>query len=120
MTLALKTKVSTDRVDETVDFYRRLFNMEVAETWNHPNDRGTILRFANGHEEALLEIYAVERPLALEGLSLQFKVADIDAFVAGLPGDVARRGPVDRPWGSRYVYLEDPSGVQVIVYEGGY
>lgn len=120
MNLALKTKVSTNRVDETVDFYRRLFDMEVAEAWDHPDDRGAILRFKDGSEEALLEVYAVERPLALEGLSLQFKVADIDAFVAGLPGDVARRGPVDRPWGARYVYLEDPAGVQVIVYEGGY
>lgn len=120
MTFALKTKLTTDRVDDTVRFYQCLFDMEVAEDWDHPGDRGTILRFKGGVEEALLEIYAAAEPFNLDGVSLQFKTEDVDEFVAGLPAGLAFRGPIDRPWGSRYVYLQDPAGVQVIVYEGGY
>ena len=27
-------------------------------------------------------------------------------------------GPIDRPWGNRYLFLRDPSGLRVVLYEG--
>jgi len=40
-------------------------------------------------------------------------------LLAQLPADAASRGPIQRPWGSRYAYLSDPNGIQVILFEGG-
>ena len=117
---ALKTKLTTTRLDETRDWYRAVCGMRIVEEWDEPGDCGCILAFAEGPEQALLEIYRGERASDFSGLSLQFRVADIVAFEAVLPRDVPRRGPVKRPWGSRYLYLDDPNGVAVIVYQGGY
>jgi uncharacterized glyoxalase superfamily protein PhnB len=52
------------------------------------------------------------------GLSLQFRTGDLDTFLVGIPANVCARGPVERPWGSRYACLTDPNGIGLIVYEG--
>jgi catechol 2,3-dioxygenase-like lactoylglutathione lyase family enzyme len=119
MAFSLKTKITTPRLDETRDYYVRVFDMVVAEEWDSPEDRGVILAFRDGREEAFLEIYEGEAAHDFSGLSLQFKTGDLTAFVDSLDPDVERRGPVERPWGSHYLYLSDPNGVAIIVYEGG-
>lgn len=35
------------------------------------------------------------------GVNLQFRIDDMEAFVAGLPEWLAYRGPTPRPWGTR-------------------
>ena len=87
---------------------------------DEPDDAGCILALPDAPEQALLEVYRGDKAHDFSGLSLQFRVPDIDAFAAALPADTAARGPVDRPWGSRYLYLTDPNGVAVIAYQGGY
>lgn len=119
MAFSLKTKITTPRLAETRDYYVRHFEMAVAEEWDEAKDKGVILAFRDGREEAFLEIYDGEEIYDFAGLSLQFKTDDLTAFVQGLDPDVERRGPVERPWGSRYLYLTDPNGVAIIVYEGG-
>lgn len=119
MSFSLKTKITTPKLVETRDFYMRLFGMAVAEEWDSEGDKGVILAFKDGREEAFLEIYDSAEVHDFSGLSLQFKAEDLDNFAANLAPDVARRGPVERPWGSRYLYLTDPNGVAIIVYEGG-
>lgn len=93
--------------------------MTVVEAWNEPGDVGAILAFPGGRQEAFLEVYYVDKPHEFDGLSLQFRVGSITAFTASLSDDIAFEGPVDRPWGSKYLYLRDPNDIQVIVYEGG-
>ena len=93
--------------------------MTVAEEWDEPGDRGVILVFPGSRQEAFLEVYHVDEPGGLDGLSLQFRVESLDDFIASLPKDVLYEGPTPRPWGSTYLYLRDPNDVQVIVYEGG-
>ena len=51
-------------------------------------------------------------------MSLQFRVSDLARIEPRLQGVVSCEGPSERPWGSVYLYLHDPSGIQVIVYEG--
>lgn len=119
MQFALKTKISTPRYLDTRSFYERLFGMTVAEEWDEPGDRGVILSLPEGRQEAFLEVYHVDEPSSLGGLSLQFRVDSLDEFLAGLPEDVPYEGPTPRPWGSTYLYLRDPNDIQVIVYEGG-
>ena len=118
MKYSLKTKISTPKAAETLDFYARVFQMKVVEEWDEPDDKGYILAFEGGESEALLEIYDVAKAHDFEGLSLQFKVENVGAFKALLPGDIESWGPVTRPWGAEYLYLTDPNGIMVIVYHG--
>lgn len=118
--LSLKTKLLTSRVAETRAFYERVFNMVLVEEWDHPDDAGVILSFAADRHEVLLEIYRDEKPHSYSGVSLQFKVADLDRFVDSLPPELVYEGPKPRPWGSVYVYIDDPNGVNIVVYEGGW
>lgn len=119
MHLSLKTKISTPLIEESVGWYKAVFGMVVAEQWNSPGDRGAILAFNANRTEAFLEIYHCEESHDFAGLSLQFRVQSMDRFIEGLPASIEYEGPKPRPWGSTYLYLRDPNGVSIIVYEGG-
>lgn len=116
----LKTKITTPHLNATKTFFESVLGLVVVEEWDEPNDRGVILEFESGSREALLEIYDGEATQDFSGLSLQFRVRSVDEVLNGLPEGIAYEGPTKRPWGSTYVYLEDPNGIQVIVYEGGW
>ena len=115
---SMKTKITCPNWREVAAFYRDHFQMETVEEWDERDDKGMILAFP-GRREVLLELY--DGPASdLSGLSLQFRVADVDAFAAGLDQAVDRSGPEDRPWGARYLILADPAGVRIVVYSGGW
>lgn len=116
--LSLKTKIITPRFEETRDWYRDLFGMAVVEEWDEPADKGCILALRSAKSEALLEIYHGEVPFDFRGLSLQFRVADFHAFRELDEPRFASEGPVDRPWGSRYLFFTDPNGISVVVFSG--
>jgi catechol 2,3-dioxygenase-like lactoylglutathione lyase family enzyme len=116
--VSLKTKITTPRFDETRDWYRDLLDLTVLEEWDEPGDRGCILGLGGHSSEALLEIYAGQDATEFSGLSLQFRVSDVDCFDIPAEPRYARRGPEDRPWGSRYLFLTDPNGVSVVIFSG--
>lgn len=116
--LSLKTKLHTQKLEESQAFYVDIFGMVVVESWDSDGDRGVILGFTEKRTEALLELYDHPTPVNFDNLSLQFRVEDVDRFVEGIKGRVDYDGPKPRPWGARYVYLRDPNGVLLIVYEG--
>ena len=116
--LSLKTKIITPRLEETRDWYRDLFGLSVLEEWDEASDKGCILGLGDGRGEAFLEIYASEQVFDFGGLSLQIRVADVGRFPVPDEDRFAHRGPVDRPWGSRYMFFTDPNGVAVIVFSG--
>ncbi len=116
---ALKTKIITPRLEETRAFFMICLGMQVVEEWQEENDVGCILALAGEGREALLEIYEGPQSGDFAGLSLQFRTEDLEAFKAGLPPTIACRGPTERPWGSSYLYLTDPNGIPVIVFDGG-
>jgi len=116
---SLKTLITTPKLAETRAWYERLFDLVLAEEWDEPGDKGAILAFRNGQGEAFLEIYHGEAAADFSGLSLQFRVNDLEAFRTSLPADLSYAGPDKRPWGSTYIYLHDPNGIAVVVFEGG-
>lgn len=116
---ALKTKIITPRLAETCAFYVTCLGMRVVEEWKEADDVGCILALASDGREALLEVYEGKPSDGFSGLSLQFRTDDLSAFRARLPKGIECRGPVARPWGSNYLYLTDPNGIAVIVYDGG-
>lgn len=116
--ISLKTKITTPRFEETRDWYRDLFGLAVLEEWDEPRDRGCILGFSGPDSEALLEIYYAPAEAPFDGLSLQFRVPDVDRVAIPDEPRFARRGPEDRPWGSRYLFLSDPNGIAVVIFSG--
>ncbi len=59
-----------------------------------------------------------ETSRAYEGVSLQFRVRDLVDVAERLRDHVELGEPEERPWGSKYLRLKDPTGVQVVLYEG--
>ena len=116
---ALKTKIITPRLAETCEFYITCLGMRVVEEWQEANDVGCILALASDGREALLEVYEGKLTEGFSGLSLQFRTENLLAFKASLPVSVECRGPVARPWGSAYLYLTDPNGISIVVFDGG-
>lgn len=115
----LKTRIETPLISESRDFYTKYLGMKVLDSWNEKNDKGVILGLGSSTQsEAYLEIAYVETPKSYEGISLQFRVKEIDSVAKKLRGQLKFRGPEERLWGSTYLYLEDPTGIQVILYEG--
>jgi catechol 2,3-dioxygenase-like lactoylglutathione lyase family enzyme len=113
--LAMKTRIDTSAFEESLAFYRDIIGLPVVSAWNDSGDRGVIL----GREGGYVELGFVDAPTGtLEGLSLQFQVNDIDAFAISVGDRWDHHGPEVRPWGSTYVYLTDPNGVAIIVFEG--
>ena len=117
--LTLKTKIITPRLAETCAFYVTCLGMRVVEEWQEPDDVGCILALASDGREALLEVYEGKQAEGFSGLSLQFRTENLSAFKASLPAAIECRGPVVRPWGSTYVYLTDPNGISIVVFDGG-
>ncbi len=117
--LSVKTKISTPLVEATRDFYLQLFKLVVVEDWDEPHDRGVILAASEDRLEALIEIHHSLAAVNLSGMSLQFRVDDIDRFVDFIRDKAVFEGPKARSWGARYVYLRDPNDIQVVVYDTG-
>ena len=114
----LKTRIETPLFRETAAFYTDLLGLEVLDAWEDAGDRGVILGLGGAQDTgAFLEIAHADAA-AHAAISLQFRVNDLSAVAARLRGRWDFRGPEKRPWGSTYLYLRDPSGVRVIVYEG--
>ena len=115
----LKTRIETPFFHESIAFYTELLEMTVLESWDEQGDIGAILGLGSSTAgEAFLELARVETAKRYEGLSLQFRVHDLGDIADKLRGHVEFRGPEERPWGSVYLYLQDPTGIQVILYEG--
>jgi catechol 2,3-dioxygenase-like lactoylglutathione lyase family enzyme len=116
---SLKTKIITSKLVETRDFYISCLGLQVVEEWSEEDDVGCILALPRGRREALLEIYHGPQPSDFSGVGLQFRTEDLGAFRASLPAGAEASEPIKRPWGSTYVYLTDPNGIAVVVFEGG-
>jgi catechol 2,3-dioxygenase-like lactoylglutathione lyase family enzyme len=116
--LSMKTKIVTPRVKATRDWYRDLFGLTVLEEWNDPNDCGCILGLRSTPGEALLEIHHQSKDSDFSGVGLQFRVDDVDAFAVPEGKRFRSRGPITRPWASRYLFFSDPNGISVVVFSG--
>ena len=120
MNFRLKTRFSTPLIQESVEYYQRVFGMQIVEEWKKPDDRGAILGFSDSRDEAFLEICYDKKTCDFSGLSLQFRADNLAKFIDELPPEFEFDGPKLRPWGATYLYLQDPNNISIIVYEGGF
>ncbi|WP_205479485.1 VOC family protein [Sphingomonas arenae] len=115
---AVKFKMVVLDVPAVRDFYTGVFGLYVVEEWNAPDDTGCILALTDPPGDALIEIYQGQQAHDFSGSCLQFKVADLDAFLRSLPEGICFEGPTERPWGSTYLKMSDPAGMPVVVFAG--
>ncbi|GAB5400098.1 MAG: hypothetical protein Aureis2KO_16830 [Aureisphaera sp.] len=91
--------------------------------------RGIILRIGDENSNALLEISeikgfheyhqkAFDKKFGSNKAGIQIRTDDVQYWADRLKQENwSARGPVLRPWGSQYLYLRDPDGLQIIIYQ---
>lgn len=126
---SIKVVIRTRDCDAAREFYTHLLGLPVMEEWDQEEGKGFIVGFAAGGAGGFIEISEVPadsetyneafaRPLPADKMEIQIKTGDLDGWAARLRGKWAFEGPTARPWGHRYLWLRDPDGVQVALFEG--
>jgi len=127
--LSLKTVIRTRDFEASKRFYTQVLNLEIAEEYDDGNgSRGIIMRFGPEGSNAFLEISEITEvhpyyqgafgeDFENDKADIQLKTDDVAYWAALLSEKWKARGPVPRPWGSSYLYLRDPDGLQIIIYQ---
>ncbi len=127
--LSLKTVIRTKDFKASKNFYMMVLGFEIEEEYNDGNgSRGIILRFGNEKSNAFIEISeimnehyyfqeAFSEKLDNDKIDIQLKTLDVEHWAKRLNEKWEVRGPIKRPWGSQYLYLRDPDGMQIIIYQ---
>ena len=118
MLTGIKTRIRTDRFDETVHFYTEILGLKIICEWNDEADTGAILGLPDADAKACLEIASLPQAAVSAGVCLQFRTDHLNRSIQELAGKYQHSLPDVKPWGSTYIYLRDPAGNQVIVFEG--
>ncbi|MHA7057779.1 VOC family protein [Aquimarina sp. M1] len=124
--ISLKTVIRTKDYEASKKFYTKILTLEVVKEYNSKN-RGCILKFSDTNH-ALLEISEIpkghdyhhpsfDKSLINDKIDIQIETDDIHYWAKHLDDKWEIRGPIDRPWGSQYLYLRDPDGLQIIIYQ---
>lgn len=124
--LSVKTTVRVDDLEAQLTFYRDVLGLPVVDRWDGPEGRGAIVALGPAGFLEFGEVDrswptwdpAFEQPVANDKIDVQLRVRSVDVWAARLEGAVDFEGPVARPWGNRYLFLRDPAGLRVAIYEG--
>jgi len=113
----------TKNYDAMVEFYRDRLGMSVKESWDHPDNRGTLLSFGGQASNTVIEVIQLGdeavpgvKPVNVV-LSIEVSAADEwhDQFVER--GISIARGLEDAPWGHRGFGIDDPDGFRIWYYQ---
>ncbi|MDH7447039.1 VOC family protein [Aquimarina sp. 2201CG14-23] len=125
--LSLKTVIRTKNYDASKHFYTQILKLSIAEEYSSEN-RGCILRFGDKNSNAFLEISEIKeghyyfqqsfsRKIENDKIDIQIKTNNIAYWSEHLHKKWKAKGPIDRPWGSKYLYVRDPDELQIIIYQ---
>ncbi len=73
MLTAIKTRIETDRFDETLRFYAGTLGLRIIREWNEEGDTGAILGLTDAGADGFLEIASVPDATEFSGTFLQFR-----------------------------------------------
>ena len=125
--ISIKTAIRARDYRRARRFYEEVLKLEVVDDWDVKADRGCIFGFrGQGSNEVtgFLELTPAldpgpEHEEPAPRVELQLRIASADAWTRRLDElGIAYEGPVDRPWGNRYVWVRDPEGVRIALFEG--
>lgn len=125
--LNLKTVIRTKDYDASKKFYHQILNLDIVEEYNNEN-RGCIFRFGDKNTNAFLEISEIPKDhyyyhdsyneyVENDKIDIQIRTNNIDHWSEHLNEKWETKGPINRPWGAQYLYLRDPDGLQIIIYQ---
>ena len=113
----------TVNYEPMVEFYRDILGMEVVESWDRPDSKGSVFAPRGSVANATVEVLDLagvgERGVAPVNVVLDLFVDDARAehdrlLEAGVP---IARGLEDASWGHRSFGLDDPDGLRVWIIE---
>lgn len=113
----------TKNYDAMVEFYRDRLSMSVKESWDHPDNRGTLLSFGGKASNTVIEVIQLGDE-AVPGVkpvnvALSIEVSTVDEWHDQLihRGMTITRGLEDAPWGHRGFGIDDPDGFRIWYYQ---
>jgi len=127
--LSLKTVIRTKDFEASKTFYTQILLLEIIEEYDDGNgSKGLIMRFGPKGSNAFFEISEIlnnhnyyqesfSKNFKNDKTDIQLKTNKIEYWATRLNEKWNARGPILRPWGSRYLYLRDPDGLQIIIYQ---
>ena len=113
----------TKNYEAMVAFYRDTLGMAIKESWDHPDNRGTLLSFGGQASNAIIEVIQLGED-AIPGVKpvnvvLSIEVPAVDAWHDQLleRGVTIARGLEDASWGHRSFGMDDPDGLRIWYYQ---
>jgi catechol 2,3-dioxygenase-like lactoylglutathione lyase family enzyme len=121
----LKAVIRCRDVDASRKFYAGVLGFEVIDEWDQAEGKGIVVALDGGGcieaaqtpRDAVGYDESFDNPVSNDKIELQVRVDSIDHWADALQGVWTFEGPVDRPWGHRYLWLRDPDRVRVALYE---
>ena len=126
---SLKTVIRTKDFEASKRFYTQVLNLEIVEDYDDGNgSKGLIMRFGPEGSNAFFEISeimddhnyyqkAFSETFENDKSGIQLRTDNVEYWATRLKDKWHARGPILRPWGSHYLYLRDPDGLQIIIYQ---
>ncbi len=125
----VKTVIRTKDFDASKNFYSQILGLDIIEEYDEEMGvRGCILRIGKTGSNAFIEISAIDtnhpyfdssfaRVFDNDKMDLQIKTNSINYWANHIETKWIHKGPIKRPWGAIYLYLRDPDGLQIIIYQ---
>ena len=118
----LHTRMRVNDLDRTLEFYQRVFGLEV--TRRHESPRGSKLAFLsvpNSEEEIEITYFPGSGPVQVQEdlMHLAFEVESMGAFQKHLQtiGEKLSDGPTRSSSGSVFAFVDAPEGYEIEVIE---
>lgn len=124
-----KTTIRTRDFKKAKDFYTNILQCTIIENYDDGDGiRGCIMQVGDSTSSAFIELSEItakhsyfqepfKKVFANDKIDLQIQTTSIVYWAERLNQLWKVKGPIDRPWGSKYLYLRDPDGLQIIIYQ---
>jgi uncharacterized glyoxalase superfamily protein PhnB len=113
----------TKNYEAMLEFYRDRLEMTITESWDEPDNRGTLLSFGGKASNTVVEVIELGDE-AVPGVKpinvvLSIEVPAVDEWHDQLArrGIPIARGLEDAPWGHRSFGIDDPDGFRLWYYQ---
>ncbi len=122
----VKTVIRVRNFNSSINFYNNILRFSIKETWTDTGAKGCILQIDNNSYIEIQEIntenssYISSYSENVQGnkIELQIQVEDIGYWKDLLTHSKwPFRGPDDKTWGSKYLYVNDPDGLSIVFYQ---
>jgi methylmalonyl-CoA/ethylmalonyl-CoA epimerase len=123
--MELRVALTTEAFDQLARFYREGLGLDPAQVWDNEQGRSLVLDLGRATLELFDEKQAdtidqIEVGRRVSGqIRFALQVPDLDAAIQRLVahGATLVHLPVVTPWGDRNARVQDPDGMQVILYQ---